>query len=349
MNKKSLSLVLAHRNDNYMGNSNWRLEVTLNFIANQLYAIQEQHQTEIIVVDWASSQPLHEAIVLNDAAKHIVRFIEVPISVHEKVNQGSSFPVAIALNAGIRRAAGDFIALTSGDVLWTSNTLKSFILPVTTGIKYNDALDQTLIFIPRKNIPWKFVNQSPGMEEMTNYITDEGDSLDVEPLLPFYLGCAGALVMHRNLWSECRGNDERLVFWGYNDIDLCLRVRLKYSCIDYFESTRHSVYHLEHYPSRQDKDIQPRKSNPHLFNPFVVNGPAWGLAQYTLAEFPKPRDGSISLLPAVESRREHLYRLHHLNNILCFMITKFSIKHFRWTYSIFKDFIVDTFTPYRKS
>ena len=26
---------------------------------------------------------------------------------------------------------------------------------------------------------------------MTNYITDEGDSLDVEPLLPFYLGCAG--------------------------------------------------------------------------------------------------------------------------------------------------------------
>ena len=125
-------------------------------------------QTEIIVVDWGSSQPLHDAIVLNDAAKHIVRFIEVPISVHEKVNQGSSFPVAIALNAGIRRAAGDFIALTSGDVLWTSNTLKSFILPVTTGIKDNDALDQTLIFIPRKNIPWKFVNQSPGMEEMTN-------------------------------------------------------------------------------------------------------------------------------------------------------------------------------------
>ena len=76
--------------------------------------------------------------------------LKYTISVHEKVNQGSSFPVAIALNAGARRAAGDFIALTSGDVLWTSNTLKSFILPVTTGIKDNDALDQTLIFIPLK-------------------------------------------------------------------------------------------------------------------------------------------------------------------------------------------------------
>ena len=51
--------------------------MTLNFIANQLYAIQERRQTEIIVVDWGSSQPLHDAIVLNDAAKHIVRFIEV--------------------------------------------------------------------------------------------------------------------------------------------------------------------------------------------------------------------------------------------------------------------------------
>jgi len=41
-----------------------------------------------------------------------------------------------------------------------------------------------------------------------------GDLFDVEPLMPFYLGCAGALVMHRNLWAECRGNDETISVFG---------------------------------------------------------------------------------------------------------------------------------------
>jgi glycosyltransferase involved in cell wall biosynthesis len=349
MSNKSISLVIAARNDNYMGNSNWRLETTLNYIASQLEIIHRLSDTEIIIVDWGSSSPLRKTIHVNASAEQIIRYIEVPLDIHGAVCQGSDFPISIAFNVGIRRARGEYIALTSGDVLWTGDILQSFFLPDKADIKFKEVLEQSLIFIPRKNIPWEFVNQNPGMDEITKYIARDGGSLDVEPLMPFYLGCAGALVMHRNLWAECRGNDERLVFWGYNDIDLCLRMRLKYSCIDYDECANKSVYHLEHYPSRRCNDKMPRKSNPHIFNPFVVNEASWGLAQYTFAEFPQPRDGNILLLPAYNSEQEHLYRLRHLKNILFFMSTKFSVKHFRWSYSILKDLFIDTFTWHRNS
>ena len=349
MSEKRLSLVIAARNDSYMGNSNWRLETTLNYIADQLASIKRLEDVEIIIVDWGSSTSLRNILTVSKTAESIIRTIEVPISIHEKVCQGSDFPISIAFTVGIRRAKGEYIALTSGDVLWTGDMLKSFFLSDKAEINNKSALERSLIFIPRKNIPWKFVNQNPRMEELANYIATEGTSLDVEPLLPFYLGCAGALVMHRNIWAECRGNDERLVYWGYNDIDLCLRVRLKYSCIDYYKVANKNVFHLEHYPSRQNKEIMPRKSNPHVFNPFVVNETTWGLAQYTLTEFPQLRDGNISLLPTINCKQEYFYRLHHLKNILLFMISKFGTKHFRLTYSILRDFMVDTFIHRWKS
>jgi glycosyltransferase involved in cell wall biosynthesis len=341
---KKMSLVIAARNDEYMGNSNLRLETTLNYIANQLESIHRLRDAEIVIVDWGSLSPLHNTLHVDKSAKLITRYIEVPVKIHEAVCHGSNFPISIAFNVGIRRARGEYIALTSGDVLWPREILESFFVSNNTS---PSSLRHSLVFIPRKNIPWNFVSSNPRYSEMIQYLDDEGSFLEIEPLLPFYMGCAGALVMHRDLWSECQGNDERLVHWGYNDIDLCLRLRLKYSCIDYYESSNKSVYHLEHYPSRQIKDIPPRKSNPHVFNPFIVNDASWGLAQYALAEFPQPRDGDISLLPASQSKQEYFYRLHHFKNILLFTSTKFNKKHFRWIYSILRDFIIDTFSLHR--
>jgi len=342
MTTKRLSLVLAHRNDNYMGNSNWRLEITLNFIADQLHALQQLQNVEILVVDWGSSHPLHEAITLTDSAKQIVRYVEVPIDMHEKVSRGSSFPISIALNVGIRRAVGEFIALTSGDVLWTSDILGSFLNIDTQKVRQSEALKQSLVFIPRKNIPWSVVSQSPGIAELTHYIAADGSRLEVEPLLPFYMGCAGALVMHRDLWIESQGNDERLVFWGFNDIDLNLRMRLKYSCTDYYQTHQMYVYHLEHYPSRNDAQSTPKKTNPHVFNPFTVNDENWGLAQYSFAEWPR-RQELNTIVTSVEMGNSPAayFRIMHFLNILLFMFSGHTKRHIFWSFSILRDYFTD--------
>jgi GT2 family glycosyltransferase len=342
MERKNVSFVITARNDNYMGNSNWRLETTLNFIADQLLAIHRLQDTEIIVVDWASSQPLHEVITLTAAASQIVRYIEVPTEIHEKVNRGSSFPIPIAINVGIRRACGTLIALTSGDVLWTSDVLESFFNIDGGNHQSRETLSRSMVFVPRKNIPWDVVSQSPGTDELTRYLAAEGAHLEVEPLMPFYFGCAGALVMHRDLWIECQGNDEKLVFWGYNDIDLNLRLRLKYSCIDYYQTQKMNVYHLEHYPSRTDAQSAPKKLNPHVFNPLAVNDENWGLAQYSFAEWPHRQESDIVIMAAGGKGRPVAYfRIKHLANILSFMFSGYTKKHLSWSISILRDFFND--------
>ena len=342
MEKKIVSFVITARNDNYMGNSNWRLETTLNFIADQLQTIHRLPNAEIIVVDWASAQHLHEVITLTEAASQIVRYIEVPTEIHETVNRGSSFPIPIAINAGIRRAYGTLIALTSGDVLWTRDVLESFFHSDTGDRQSRETLNRSMVFVPRKNIPWDFVSQSPGTAELARYLAAEGTRLEVEPLMPFYFGCAGALVMHRDLWIECRGNDEKLVFWGYNDIDLNLRIRLKYSCIDYYQTQRMNVFHLEHYPSRNAAQSAPKKLNPHVFNPLTVNDENWGLARYTFAEWPLRQESDTAIMASGgKIRAVANFRLKHFANILSFVFSGFSKKHLLWSISILRDFLTD--------
>jgi glycosyltransferase involved in cell wall biosynthesis len=340
---KKISLVIAARNDSYMGNFKWRLETTINYIAAQLQSIDWLQQVEIIIVDWGSASPLREVVQTSKAAEQIIRYIEVPIDVHEKVCLGSDFPLTIALNVGIRRAKGELIALTSGDVLWKSEVFQSLFS------LQKSVFEHSLFFIPRKNIPWDIVSQSPGIAEMTKYIDTEGTALEVEPLLPFYMGCAGALAMHRDRWFECHGNDERLVFWGYNDIDLNLRMRLKYACLDYYQTNKVSVFHLEHYPSRNDKQSAPKKLNPHVFNPLVVNDENWGLARYSFAEWPRQEESSTMIAPAEKKNRNAVYfRAQHLLHILSFMFSGYTKKHFSWSFSILRDYFIDLL-PFRNN
>jgi len=342
---KKISLVIAARNDNYMGNSNWRLETTVNYIAAQVQSIDWLDKVEIIIVDWGSASPLRDVLQMSKAAAQIIRYIEVPINIHEKVCQGSDFPSSIALNVGIRRAKGEFIALTSGDVLWKSDVFKNLFSSDKSSFLQKSIFEHSLIVVPRKNIPWDFVNKNPEITGMAKYIDTEGTSLEVEPLLPFYMGCAGALIMHRDLWFECHGNDERLVFWGFNDIDINLRIRLKYACIDYYQTQKMNVYHLEHYPSRKDTQSVPKKLNPHVFNPLTVNNENWGLAQYSFTEWPRHEESNTSITSAENNNRPAAsFRIKHLANILSFIFSGYTKKHLSLSFSILRDYFIDLFS-----
>ena len=79
--KPILSIVMPARNDNYMGNSNWRLENALNFSAIELDKLNKLEDVEVIIVDWGSKVPLHTVLALNEKADSIARFILVSDSV----------------------------------------------------------------------------------------------------------------------------------------------------------------------------------------------------------------------------------------------------------------------------
>ena len=61
---KLLSLILCSRNDSYMGNSRWRLEVTLNLALINAKRANFLEDLEIIVSDWGSEIPLRDVLQL---------------------------------------------------------------------------------------------------------------------------------------------------------------------------------------------------------------------------------------------------------------------------------------------
>ena len=74
-----ISIVIPSRNDSYMGNSNWRLETAINFIALQLDLLNRLDDVEVVVVDWGSETPLHDDLQLTGEGEKITRYILVPV------------------------------------------------------------------------------------------------------------------------------------------------------------------------------------------------------------------------------------------------------------------------------
>ena len=48
----ALSLILCSRNDQYMGNSLWRLETTLNYVGERVEALGRHEDVEVLEAFW---------------------------------------------------------------------------------------------------------------------------------------------------------------------------------------------------------------------------------------------------------------------------------------------------------
>jgi hypothetical protein len=102
----------------------------------------------------------------------------------------------------------------------------------------------------------------------------------------YWTSSVGIWLAHRAMWEECRGYDERLIYYNWMETDMIRRLRQSHSLADLGELTGYDFYHLEHYHprvtarahSRKNPDID-RLSRPPLMRP---NGHTWGLAECNL-------------------------------------------------------------------
>ncbi len=281
---------------------------------------------EYIVVDWGSEVPLHKELELNDCAKEIVRFIIVPPVIANNHGVNGKFSGSLAINVGIRRGRGNYIAETNGDVLYDTEILSGLLTDACdTDFASVPDPEKVLFLIRVKNIPEDVTRESPDLPFIDHYIRENRDGFRVQPLLPFFGGGAGALMMHRSLWDESRGFEEDWYGWGWSDADLKLRICLKYRAEAYGTKDGLYAYHLDH----------PSSAAPHenRFNPFIVNGVHWGLAGHRLAEFP-PAD-PIEVPPAPEAwpgPGNMNPWLRHFLNLLKFLLASRDPDSFRSAY-----------------
>lgn len=293
-----LSLVLCSRNDQFMGNSRWRLETTLNYVARNLEELGREKDVEIIVADWGSERPLRDVVKLGAAAAKMVLFMVIPRDIARDLQKDSPFSEVHALNAAARRVNGQYIGRIDADTLVGKRFLCSFFEFCEGSHSLGSPLDSTIIWANRRGIPYRFAARCGSFWQVDRFIRCFGHMLPIDtPGDPFFDAPVGIWFLPRKCWEECGGYDERLIYWGNMEIDMICRLRTRYKLVHLEEHIDCDFYHLEHYHPLMPR-VTPRRTNPELYdNVFDPNGGDWGLARYGLEILPYSSDGAISEKP----------------------------------------------------
>ena len=295
-----LSLVLCSRNDQFQGNSLWRLETSLNFAARQIADLGHLNDVEIIVTDWGSTELLRDVVRLGEEAHKIVRFLTIPTALAKEKQQDSRFAEVFAINAAARRARGQYIGRLDQDTLVGHGFLKWFFTALSDPQSQQFPLESTMMISNRRRIPYDFAVRCPQFPVIEKYVKW------FEQVLPQmarpmpdseYWQCyIGIVLLHRQLWDECGGYDESFIYYSFMEFDLFLRLHMRYEGVDLGRVVNDDFYHLDHVPGwliwhkpRAGRENPIRTvENPPL--EFCPSGSEWGLVDYQLALEPASSD-----------------------------------------------------------
>jgi hypothetical protein len=283
-NRPLISFVMNGRNDGFMGDFNWRLATALNIMARSASRLGRIDDIELIVVDWNSTVPLHSVLRLVPEARRITNFVTVPLEIAEKVQKDTHFPDSIVTNTGIRRANGEFICQTGSDVVFTPSTLNAMI-EFLEG-RYIDApVRSAFITGGRRHIPNGIIQRRLPLLEFEAYLNRNAAYFPEERGGPGHGAPTNLMMMHRDLWHKSRAFDERFIYWGFNDIDLALRITYKFDFIQ-LEHFGVNTLHMEHWNKPRDYSPEKmfRRMNPvdNLVPEFAPNADTWGLGDYEI-------------------------------------------------------------------
>jgi hypothetical protein len=284
-----------------MGNSRWRLQTTLNYVAQMVHELDREKDVEVLVADWGSDIPLREVLELTPTAARIVSFILIPQEIARNLQKDSPFPEVLALNAAARRAGGEYIGRIDQDMLVGRRFLKYFF-ELHEGRQLLDVpLASALLFANQRMVPFRFCVRCPSLWAVDKYIYWFGRSLKIEitSSLPFYIHGVGIWLAHRTLWDECGGYDERMIYMNGMEVNMIARLMMKYALVNLGQLVNYDFYHLEHYhPLVPRRSSTYRKTNPipYYAEPGILNpnGPDWGLAQSPFGKLRAPNKTSLS-------------------------------------------------------
>ena len=281
-----VSFVIIARNDDYMGDYRYRLGTSVSFLAESAAAAGLGDDLEVLIVDWASERPLANDLPLNASARRITSFIPVTTDVVVARYGEPRWLPTVAVNVGVRRAAGEFIFFTDSDCLWTQPAMAALGRLLRGEIPLLAPIDELLCYVRRYQIPWATVSRQPRLGEWRRTAELLAAGLHPESASASSLGgfSAGQL-MHRDIWFAVRGYDEALDRpWGWSDNDLMLRVSQQYPWLDV---SAHGFFglHMEHWPRPADRlQRDPDTVNPmRIRDTMTVNDDDWGLGGVVIA------------------------------------------------------------------
>ena len=297
---KKLSISMVGRNDDYMPDFIYRMTTTLNFIAESCRIAGVLNQVEVVVVDWKSQVPLSKVVSLSEEAQAIVRFVYVEDDGKEEV----LIPICTAFNMAMSEGQGEYISLCGCDVLITASSLLN-LFALFDGKSMIVSPELHYFSCGRFSIPCEVVDRQYSVEQWKNWLNLNSWFIEPQPVAPGFLrGGAGFLMMHRSILEASRGlNEEYDYKWGWNDIELSLRMMMQHQWYDLL-SNGFMIYNMEHSDSKGTRSKAVKKQPDHtLPQQYIANRADWGqsLAKQEHVDFVTASDAS-----PVVSRAEHL-------------------------------------------
>lgn len=276
-----------------MGNSRWRLETSINLALLNAKEAHFAEDIEIIISDWGSEIPLSEVLCLVPDAQKRVKFVHIPTKIAQVKQKDSKFPEVIALNCAVRKANGEYIGRIDNDTIVGKEFFENFCNLVNNKDSLWFDPTKAFMFIERRSIPYRFSYRSFPINYVYNYIKYYGPKLKIETArtwgFPFWWSPVGIMLFHNKIWHESRGYDEKLIYWGWMEADLAIRLGKKHLLVDFKDLSGNFLYHLEHYPSltayndRNGPATPRKKNNPKLYGlSYQANNENWGLHKENL-------------------------------------------------------------------
>lgn len=278
-----LSLIICSRNDDYMGNPMWRLATTINYLVEKIILEKRENEVEIIVADWGSKVPIAEVLKLSPMSAQLTGFVHIPETLAAQLQQDSPFAEVYALNAAARASNGLYIGRIDQDTLVTENFINKFFRAYYKTENFGFDLSHSYMFAARKQLPFTYIKSEPDIAHIDHIIRRFRKWIYSEELgFCYWASPVGILLMHRDMWNELGGYDERLIYYWYMDVDLGTRIIQKYPIVNIGKVFGYDFFHLEHMQTRLTLGGLHRKRNPDWsksFNKPIINpnGNDWGL------------------------------------------------------------------------
>lgn|GEM_PF-942373 len=278
----SLSIMLVCRNDNYMGNYQYRLRTCINYLARNLHKLGRLEDVEVVVADWNSDVPIAKTIPLLPAAADVTRFVYVPPAIASQVQQPDQvFHSSYSMNTALRRAQGEYLMMIDADTLAPYSSLQSIFHLLEGDIPLPLPRDRCFFLGDRRHIPWEVVQKEPSLAEWDSYLLKGGGELLPDEGWAGLGVCKIAWLAHRSIWEASRGFHQQLHYWGWNDAELTLRITQHYPWLN-LSSLGIPLFHLEHWSG--NRRTVPQQRNPHpVSREIAVNDENWGLGHCELA------------------------------------------------------------------
>ena len=235
-----ISFIISSRNDNYDGDSLHRNQAFVTTLLT--LATRHNLDVELVIVEWRPPPDhlgLAEAIHWPRKRTIPVRIIRVPEGIHCTIENSDVIPFfqMWAKNVGVRRAHGDWILCTNGDLLYSDEMIAYLATEqLGPGCYYRAARHDTEL----RRVPGRrSVDQWLAYCAKNTYVIH-----DKRPLNRPFTNAAGDFTMlHRDEWARLKGYPE-IGRWSIFIDGLLLHAAwatgLCEVCIP------HPIYHLYH-------------------------------------------------------------------------------------------------------